>query len=116
MLLVVGSEDRFLSENLGRIIEGVKLRCIRTNKIERIIKELKQPERIAVIDLNWETIQEVGVLKRLVNVGNISGNKVVCICPNQEDDLKKLAKRSRVADTFIRYDLELRFKDYLKML
>jgi hypothetical protein len=51
-----------------------------------------------------------------VNIGRITDNKVICICPNTEEDLKKLAKASRASEVFIRYDLETRFFDYLKML
>lgn len=114
MQILIGSDDRYLSENLGRVVEQTGRRAIRTNTVERLIQELKKPERLAIIDVNWEAMQEAGVLKRLVNISRISGNRVVCMCPNTDEDLKKLATRSRADQVFIRYDIETTFKDYLR--
>ncbi|MCB0339035.1 MAG: hypothetical protein KDD53_05505 [Bdellovibrionales bacterium] len=115
-LVIVGSTDFFLSTNLGRIITAAGLRCVRTNQMERIELELKKPGRVFVGDLKWEELQERGVLKKLVNVGAICGNKVFAICPNDDEELKVLAKKSRVKETFIRYDIENRFKVYMELL
>ena len=114
MLVIIGSKDPYLASHIARIVREGGLHCIRTGKSERVLKELKQPNKIAIIDVNWTAAQEPGALKRMVNIGRISGNKLICICPNQEEELKKLAKASRPAKTFIRYDLELDFKEYLK--
>src|SRR5690606_21878916 len=116
MLAVIGTTDRYFGSNLSRIVGEAGLRNIRSSKVERLIKELKLPGRIAIIDMNWEAVQTVGVLRQLVNIGRITDNKVLCICPNQEEDLKKMARESRAAQVFIRYDLETSFKDYLKNL
>ena len=116
MLIVIGSADRYVGPNLARIITECGLRSIRTNKVERILEEMKQPNRTAIIDLNWEDIQQGGLLRRIVNIGRISGNICCCICPNQEEDLKKLAKTSRAQKVFLRYDLETTFRDFLKEL
>lgn len=114
MLIVIGGTDKYLSENMGRLVHDTGLFAIRTSKLERIIKELKSPERCVILDMSWEELQGPGVLRQLVNIARISGNRVVCICPNQEEDLKKLSKASRADKVFIRYDLETTFKDYLK--
>ena len=114
MLVVIGSENRYLGANLDRLVMKVGLRRIRTNKIERILKELKRPERLAVIDMEWSAVQEPGELRRMVNVGRIVANVVVCICPNQDEDLKKLGRSVLPAEVFIRYELELGFTDFLK--
>ena len=116
MLFVIGSTDRYLSGNLQNLVKEAGHRSIRTNKVERIIRELKQPERAALIDVNWEDIQEHGQLKQLVNLSRICGNMVICICPNTEEDLKKLAKASRADAVFLRYDLATAFKDYLSTI
>lgn len=116
MLAVIGTTDRYFGANLARIVGEAGIRSIRTSKTERVIKELKLPGRIALIDMNWEAIQEVGVLRQLVNIGRITENQVICICPNQEEDLKKIARNARASEVFIRYDLETTFKEYLKAL
>lgn len=116
MLIVIGTTDRYLGVNLTRLCAEAKLRSIRTGKVDRILKELKTPERVAIIDMAWEDVQVSGVLRQMVNIGRITDNKVLCICPNTEEDLKKIARASRAAEVFIRYDLETRFLDYLKLL
>lgn len=116
MLAVIGSKDHFLGANIARLADRAGLRKIRTVKIERIIKELKQPRRVGIIDIAWEEMQKPGVLKQLVNIGRITGNKLVCICPNQEEDLKKLAKAARPEEVFLRYDLETGFREFLEDL
>ena len=116
MLAVIGSKDHFLGDNLGRLVDAAGLRKIRTVKVERVIKELKQPDRLLILDVAWKELQQGGLLRRLVNIANISGNKVVCICPNEDEKLKKFAKAVRPSEVFIRYDLELGFRDFLEEL
>lgn len=116
MLAVIGTADRYFGANLTRIVSEAGVRSIRTSKVERIIKELKLPGHIAIIDMSWEEVQAPGVLRQLVNIGRITDNKVLCICPNQEEELKKLARNSRASETFLRFDLETTFKEYLKNL
>ena len=116
MLAVIGTADKYFGTNLTRIVSEAGLRSIRTSKIERIIKELKLPGHVAIIDMNWEDVQAPGILRQLVNIGRITDNKVISVCPNQEEDLKKLARNSRVSESFLRYDLETTFKEYLKNL
>lgn len=116
MLAVIGTTDRYFGANLSRIVAEAGLRSIRTSKTERIIKELKLPGRVAIIDMSWEEVQQIGVLRQLVNIGRITDNKVLCVCPNQEEELKKIARNSRASEVFIRYDLETTFKEYLKTL
>ena len=116
MLIVIGTSDRYLGLNLARLCEEAKLRSIRTSKVDRITKELKVPEHVAIIDMAWEEVQELGVLRQLVNIARITGNKVLCVCPNTEEDLKKLARAARPHEVFIRYDLETTFLEYLKTL
>lgn len=112
--IIIGSKDRYLSENLGRIVAECGHRSIRTASIERVKKELKRPNIVAIIDVNWEDAQGHGILRQLVNLARIVDNKVLCICPNQEEDLKKLAKQARPTAVFIRYDLELSFREYIR--
>lgn len=114
MLGVIGSSDRYLSTRLAELCTEAGLRTIRTSKLERIIKDLKQPGCLAIIDLNWEEVQKPGVLRQLVNLSRVSGNAVVCICPNQDEDLKKVARGSRAQKVFIRYDLQLEFVDFVE--
>ncbi len=116
MKVIIASADRYLTDNLRRLVQAEKLFPISTNKADRILAEMKSIDRVAVIDMAWEPIQERGVLRRIVNIARISGNQVVCICPNQEEDLKKLARAARPDEVFIRYDLETRFKEYLQGL
>lgn len=116
MQIIVGSNDRYLSTTFAEIIGGLDSNCIRTNKLERITKELKQPGRLIILDLNWKDLHEPGLLRQLVNIGKITGNKVICVCPNQEDKLKKLAKSARPERVFLRYDLYTEFKEYLSDL
>ena len=114
---IVGGIDKYLSTNISRIVGEEKLgKAIRTSKVDRIIEELKSPGRLVIIDMSWEEIQFLGTLKQFVNIGNISGNYVVLICANQDEDLKKLAKAARPAEIFIRFDLETRFREFLRTL
>ncbi len=113
MNIIVGGKDRYLSTTVAEILTALSVRCIRTNKIDRVISELKQPNRLVILDMNWEDLQEMGVLRQLINIGNISGNEVLVVCPNQEEDLKKIAKNARPSKIFIRYDLYTNFKNYL---
>jgi len=114
MLVVLGSKDHFLGNHIGRILDKLELRKIRTIKIERIVREVKQPEKLLILDMNWKELQVAGALRRLVNIAKISGNKVVCICPNDDEKLKKLALAARPTEVFIRYDLELEFFAFLR--
>lgn len=113
MIAVIGCVNSFLSSKLAEYAREASMRTLRTGKIERIIKELKQPGRIAILDMEWEDLQQRGALKQLVNIARISGNEVVCLCPNQEEDLKKLAKACRANEVFLRYDLATSFRTYL---
>ena len=63
--------------------------------------------------MEWEELSKGGVLRQLVNIARISANTVVCICPNQDEKLKKIAKSARASEIFIRYDMEFGFKDFL---
>ncbi|MBN8548271.1 MAG: hypothetical protein J0M12_03025 [Deltaproteobacteria bacterium] len=116
MLAVIGTSDKYFGTNLTRIVSEAGMRSIRTSKVDRIIKELKLPGHVAIIDMNWEDVQVPGVLRQLVNIGRITDNKVLCVCPNQEEDLKKLSREARASEVFLRYDLETTFKEYLKNL
>ncbi len=113
MQVVIGSADRYFSQNMWELASENGFQCIRTYKLERVIKELKQPGRIAIIDMNWEPIQTLSVLRQLVNVGRICDNLILAIAPDQEEELKKLAKAARVTELFLRYDILGRFKDYM---
>lgn len=115
-LVIVASTDFLLSKKLGALITELKFQVIRTNNMDRIKKELKKPNRCLIADVNWEALQEPGVLRQLINVAAICDSKVLCICPNQDEDLKVLAKRARPTEIFIRYDIETTFKDYMKAL
>ncbi len=66
--------------------------------------------------MTWEEIQQPGILKQCVNIGHITSNKVVCICPNQDEDLKKLAKEANPFEVFIRFDMMTRFREFLRTL
>lgn len=113
MLAVIVSSDRFLSDTLTTLCRAVGFRVVRTNKLDRVTRELKQPHRIAIIDTTLEELHTPGTLRQLVNVGRILDNKVVCICPNQDEDLKRLAKNARPSEVFLRYDLHSVFKQYM---
>lgn len=115
-LVVIGSHDLIFSNKIAEIVAANGYKIIRTNKIERVSKELKLPERLAIIDLNWEDVQAQGVLRQLVNIGKITANKVICMCPDREEQLKSLAKNSGPYKTFIRYDLFTAFKDEIAEL
>ena len=114
MVIIVGCSDPYFRRTVAEILASLDCPCIRTHKLERILKELKQPKRFVILDASWEELEEPGVLKQLVNIGNISGNKVVCICPNKDEEIKKLVKFARPAKSFIRHDLFGKFKEYLK--
>jgi ribosome-binding ATPase YchF (GTP1/OBG family) len=114
--IIIATKDRYLSENLGRIVTECGHRSIRTASLERIKKELKKPNLVAIIDVNWEDVQAHGILRQLVNLARITDNKVLCICPNQEEELKKLAKSARPTAVFIRYDLEMSFREYIRQI
>lgn len=116
MITIIGSNDNFLGERLAQLAREGGLRPIRSANIERITTELKKPATLVIVDTAWEAIQQPGVLRQLVNVGNITGSKVVCICPNTDEKLKKLASSSRCAAWFLRYDLETRVKEYFRDL
>ncbi len=115
MKVIIGSTDRFLTENLRRLAQAEKLFPISTNKLDRMFAEMKVINRVAIIDMAWEDIQERGILRQIVNIARISGNKVICVCPNQEEALKKMARLARPDEIFLRYDLETTFKDFLKL-
>lgn len=114
MLMIIGSEDKYLSDKLRKMTQEAGFITIGTNRLERITKELKAPDRMVIIDMGWEVMLERGVLKRLVNIARITGNRVICLCPNTEEDAKKIARQSRADEVFIRYDIETRFRDFLK--
>jgi FixJ family two-component response regulator len=116
MLVIIACQDRYLRENVANLVAGAGLRSIRTNQLDRIIKELKQRDRCVIVDMTWEEIQMPGVLRQCVNIGRITSNKVVCICPNQDEELKMMAKEARPYEIFIRFDLHTRFKQFLKEL
>ena len=114
MITVIGSKDHFLSLKLGNLASDIGFRVLRTHNLERIVHELKQPQRLVVMDLNWEEAQAPGVLRRLVNISRVSRSKVVCVCPNMDEDLKKLARSVRPDKVFLRYDIETLYKEYLQ--
>jgi len=114
MKIIVCSTDRYLTDNLRRLVQGEKLFPISTDKIERLLAEMKTLDRLAIIDMAWKDIQGRGVLRQVVNIARVSGNQVICVCPNQEEALKKLARSARPDEVFIRYDLETTFREYLR--
>lgn len=115
-LIVIACQDKYLRDNVASLVSSAGLRSVRTLMVDRVLLELKQPDRVAIIDMTWEEAQRPGVLKQLVNVGKITSNKVICMCPNQDEDLKALAKLAGPARIFIRFDLNTTFKSYLKEL
>lgn len=114
MIAVLCSQDSFLSDKLAHICAGNGIRVVRTAKLDRLVYELKQPGRIALIDVAMEVIQEPGALRTLVNVARITDNEVLCICPNQDEALKKLARQARPTAVFLRYDLHTALTEHLK--
>lgn len=110
---VIAGVDKFLSQKLASYAEKVGFRPIRSNKIERILKELKQPKRLCIIDMDWEEVQSLSVLKQIVNVARITDNFVIAVAPNRDEDLKKLAKVARVEKCFIRFELETAVREFL---
>ncbi len=113
MATIIASNDRYLGEKLAQLARDAGNRPIRSADIARITLELKKPGTLVVLDMDWEPIQAAGVLRQLVNVGKITGNRVVCICPNADEKLKALAKSSGCYEWFIRYDLETSVRDFL---
>ncbi len=114
MLTIIASEDRYLGDKLSLLARECGNRPIRSADIARITTELKKPGSLVVLDVAWEAVQEPGVLRQLVNVGRITGSRIVCICPNTDEKLKKLASASGCDECFLRYDLETRVRDYLR--
>lgn len=114
MIAVLCSADSFLQQKVSQICSKAGIRVLRTAKLERAIHELKQPNRLAIIDVTLDDVQERGVLRRLVNLARITDNTVVCMCPNQEEDLKKLARNARPTEVFLRYDLQTSFKAFIE--
>jgi len=116
LIAVLCSTDRFLQDKVLAICAKAGMRVLQTNKSDRIIKELKQPSRVAIIDMVEKSAQERGALRQMVNVGKISGNQVICICPNQEEELKKMAAAARPEEVFLRYDLQTSFTECIEAL
>ncbi|MBX7137762.1 MAG: hypothetical protein K1X83_07230 [Oligoflexia bacterium] len=114
MLVIIGSGDHFLGNHISGVLDRLELRKIRTIKLDRIIRELKQPDRLVIIDLSWKEVQKPGVLRQMVNIGRISGNQVICVTPNDDDKLKKIAQNARPEEVFLRYDLETGVKEFLE--
>lgn len=114
MKVIIGSTDRYLTDNLRRLVQAESLFPISTDSTDRILAEMKSINRLAIIDMAWERVQERGALRRIVNIARINGNKVICICPNQDQALKKLARAVRPDQVFLRYDLETTFREFLK--
>lgn len=117
MKVVLACKNPFLSRSIGTVLAEVGIKqVIRTGKLERLETELKSPGKVALIDMEWEDIQRLSLLKKLINIASICGNPVACICPNTEEDLKKLARAARATEVFIRYEIDNRFKDWLNNL
>lgn len=114
MSTIIASDDRYLGEKLAQLARDAGNRPIRSADIARITLELKKPGTLVVLDMDWEPVQAAGVLRQLVNVGKITGNRVICICPNTDEKLKALAKSSGCYDWFIRYDLETSVREFLR--
>lgn len=114
MVIIIGSTNSFLTNRLSNLAAAGSSRVLRSSKVDRIIQELKSRGRVAVVDAEWEDLQAPGVLKRIVNVARISGNKVVVVCPNQDEDLKKLAAQSRAHKIMLRFELQPKLKEYLE--
>ena len=116
MRLIIGTNDRYLSENVYQIVSGFGFRAIRTAKADRIIDEMKRLERFCILDMKWEAIQDRETIKKIINLGRMCRNKTVIICPNRDEKLKKFAKQMGPAEVFLRYDLQLAFKEYIRTL
>lgn len=116
MMVVIGSTDRFLGDKLAQLGRAAGLRPIRSASLERITGELKKPDCVVVLDMGWVALQAPGVLRQLVNLGKITGGRVVCICPNTAEPIKKLVKESGCSAWFLRYDLGTEVKAYLQDL
>jgi hypothetical protein len=61
MIAVLCSSDAFFQEKISGICTEAGIRVLRTAKAERIIKELKQPGRVLIVDVAEELIQERGI-------------------------------------------------------
>ena len=117
MQVLIACQDRYLSNTLASLVSGAGLLAIRTAQIDRVKNELKQPDRCVIIDMAWVEVQRPGMLKQLVNIGKITSNQVICICPNEEEDLKVMARLAGPAKVFIRFDINTPvFKEFLKTL
>jgi len=116
MVTIIASNDNFLGEKLAQLARAGGSRPLRSASIERITLELKKRESFVIIDMAWEDIQVPGLLRKLVNVGRITGSQVMCISPNTDEKLKKLARSSGCDQCFIRYDLETGVRESLMAL
>jgi len=114
MLVVISTADHFLGVHLSRLVRETGLIGVRTRKFERLLRELKQPGKLAIIDVKWKEVQGPGELRRLVNLARICDNQVVCICPNRDQELKNLARQARPSQVYLRYDLQTFFRNYLE--
>ena len=114
MRVIVACKNPFLGRMISSVLNQAGFnRVIRTGKLERLESELKSPNRLAIVDMEWQEAQSLHALKKLVNIGNISGNKLACICPDRDEELKKIARASRAAEVFIRYEVQRRFVEWL---
>jgi hypothetical protein len=112
--VIIAGVDRYLQNHISELVDEAGLRSVRTGKVDRVISELKQKGRCVIVDMAWEEVQAPGVLKRFVNLSRIQKNKVIVVCPNQDEDLKKFANEAGPDRVFIRYDLLLDFRIYMK--
>ena len=117
MKIIVACKNQFLGRNISSVLSeiGIK-RVVRTGKLDRLETELKSPGKVAIIDMEWKEVQNLSVLKKVINIAAICGNPVACICPNTEEDLKKLAREARPTEVFIRYEVDNAFRDWLAEL
>ena len=117
MKVIVACKNQFLGRAITSVLTEVGLKqVIRTGKLDRLETELKSPGKVAIIDMEWKEIQNLSVLKKVINIAAICGNPVACVCPNTEEDLKKLARAARATEVFIRYEVDNRFRDWLAEL
>ncbi len=114
--VIVAGEDRFLREKLANVCSEVGLKVVKTADLDRLMQEAKKPGRVIIIDVNWPEVQKNGALRQLVNISRITDNSVICMCPNQEEDLKMLARFSRAQRVFIRYEIATAFKEFVQQL